>query len=298
MTRAFVVVNPAAGGGRTDQTWRRLGAELTRLGLTFEAAETRHRGHATELARRAAAAGWPLVVAVGGDGTLNEVVNGVTDVQAAPMATTGAILTGRGCDAWRNVGLARDPSLAARRLIDGTDAALDLGLAEWPDGTRRYFVSAAGAGFDAAVARRAASRAGAGTLPYLRAILESLAAHRALPATLQADDATLPAGPLTAAVVANGPYFGGGMKIAPSAEASDGVLDLVVVGDLGRAELIRWLPALYRGRHLANPKITSRRVSRVAVGSLTPLPTHVDGEPAADTPVTFRVCRRALRLRR
>jgi diacylglycerol kinase (ATP) len=298
MTRAFVVVNPAAGGGRTDPLWRRLGAELTRLGLSFEAAETRHRGHATELARRAAAAGWPLVVAVGGDGTLNEVVNGVTDVQAAPMATTGAILTGRGCDAWRNVGLARDPSLAARRLIDGTDAVLDLGLAEWPDGTRRYFVSAAGAGFDAAVARRAASRAGAGTLPYLRAILESLAAHRALPATLQADDATLPAGPLTAAVVANGPYFGGGMKIAPSAEASDGVLDLVVVGDLGRAELIRWLPALYRGRHLANPKVSSRRVSRVAVGSLTPLPTHVDGEPAADTPVTFRVCRRALRLRR
>jgi diacylglycerol kinase (ATP) len=298
MTRAFVVVNPAAGGGRTRSLWRRLGAELARLGLMFEAVETHRRGHATELARQAAAAGWPLVVAVGGDGTLNEVVNGVTDAHAAPLATTGAILTGRGCDAWRNVGLARDPSLAARRLIEGADAALDLGAAEWSGGQRRYFVSVAGVGFDAAVARRAVSRAGAGTLPYLRAVLESLVAHRALPATLEADDAVMPAGPLTAAVVANGPYFGGGMKIAPSAEPSDGVLDLVLVGDLGRAELLRWLPALYRGRHVANPKVSVRRVGRLAVGAAMPLPTHVDGEPAADTPVTFRVCPRALRLRR
>jgi YegS/Rv2252/BmrU family lipid kinase len=298
MTRAFVVVNPAAGDGRTARVWRRLGAELTRLGLVFEVAETRRPGDGAELARRAAASGWPLVVAVGGDGTLNEVVNGVTDGQGEPLATTGAILTGRGCDAWRNIGLARDWSLAARRLIDGTDAALDLGAAEWPDGSRRYFVSAAGAGFDAVVARRAVSRSGSGTLPYLRAILESLVAHRACPAALEVDDGAMLAGPLTTAVVANGAYFGGGMKIAPSADAADGLLDLVVVGDLGRAELLRWLPALYRGRHLASSKVTTRRVRRVVVSAAGPLPTHVDGEPAADTPVTFRVCPRALRLRR
>ena len=79
VTRAFVVVNPAAGGGRTARTWPMLAAELNRLGLAFESAWTTRRGHATDLARRAAAAGWPLVVAIGGDGTLNEVVNGVTD---------------------------------------------------------------------------------------------------------------------------------------------------------------------------------------------------------------------------
>jgi len=109
------VVNPAAGSGRTARMWPRLGEELRRLGLEFESAETRRLGHATALAREAVGAGWPLVVAVGGDGTLNEVVNGVTDAHGTPLATTGAILTGRGRDACRNLGLAPDWALAARR---------------------------------------------------------------------------------------------------------------------------------------------------------------------------------------
>ena len=273
-------------------------AELGRSGLVFESAWTARRGHATDLARRAAGAGWPLVVAVGGDGTLNEVVNGVTDERGAPLATTGAILTGRGRDARRNFGLAADWRLAVRRLAEGDDVPFDLGAAEWSDGTRRYFVSAAGAGFDARVARRAASRGGVGTLPYVLAVIEGLVAHRPLSAAIQADDAVERLVPLTTVVVANGAYYGGGMKIAPPADPADGVLDLVVIGALGRAELLRWLPTVYRGRHLANPKITISRVRRVRVAGAPPLPTHVDGEPTPDTPVTFRVAHRALRLRR
>lgn len=298
VTRAFVVVNPAAGGGRTGRTWPMVAAELDRLGLAYESAWTTRRGHATDLARRAAGAGWPLVVAVGGDGTLNEVVNGVTDARGTPLAATGAILTGRGRDAHRNFGLVADWRLAARRIVEGDDVALDLGAAEWPDGARRYFVSAAGAGFDAAVARLAASRGGVGTLPYLLAVVEGLAAHRPVPTTIEIDGGVEPAAPLTTVVVANGAYYGGGMKIAPPADPSDGALDLVVLGALGRLELLRWLPTVYRGAHLANPRITIRPIRRVRVAGATPLPTHVDGEPAADTPVTFRVCPRALRLRR
>lgn len=184
MTRAFVVVNPAAGGGRTARVWRRLRDALAHRGLRFESAETRGRGHATELAREAALAGWPLIVAVGGDGTLDEVVNGVTDAHGAPLATTAAILTGRGRDACRNLGLAADPYLAARRLLEGDDSLADLGVAEWPDGARRYFLNAAGAGFDAAVARRAAMYGGTGTLPYLRAVLAALSSHRAVTMTI------------------------------------------------------------------------------------------------------------------
>jgi len=298
VTRAFVVVNPAAGGGRTARTWPMLAAELNRLGLAFESAWTTRRGHATDLARRAAAAGWPLVVAIGGDGTLNEVVNGVTDRRGVPLATTGAILTGRGRDARRNFSLAADWRLAARRIVEGDDVALDLGVAEWTDGTSRYFVSAAGAGFDAAVARRAASRGGVGTLPYLLAVVEGLLAHRPIPVTIDADAGVEQSGPLTTVVAANGAYYGGGMKIAPSANPSDGALDLVVIGALGRVELLRWLPTVYRGAHLANPRITIRPIRRARVAGTTPLRTHLDGEPAADTPVTFRVCPRALRLRR
>jgi diacylglycerol kinase (ATP) len=298
VTRAFVVVNPAAGGGRTGRTWPVVAAELNRLGLTFESAWTTRRGHATDLARRAAGAGWPLVVAVGGDGTLNEVVNGVTDARGTPLATTGAILTGRGRDARRNFGLAADWRLATRRLVQGDDVLLDLGAAEWTGGTHRYFVSAAGAGFDAAVARRAASRGGIGTLPYVLAVIEGLVAHRPIPMTIQADGGAEQSAPLTTVVVANGAYYGGGMKIAPPADPTDGSLDLVVIGALNRGELLRWLPTVYRGAHLANPRISLRRVRQVRVAGATAVPTHLDGEPAADTPVGFRVCPQALRLRR
>jgi diacylglycerol kinase (ATP) len=298
VTRAFLVVNPAAGGGRTERLWISLADEIRRLGLQFDFAVTRRRDHGTELARRAAGEGWPLVIAVGGDGTLNEVVNGVIDARGVPLATVGAILTGRGRDGCRNLGLAADWRVAARRLLEGADARLDLGVAEWPDGARRYFVSVAGVGFDAAVARRARSRGGAGTLPYLFAVIESLAAHRVIPARLRADDEPESRTPLTAAVVANGAHFGGGMKIAPFADPGDGLLDLVILGDLGRAELLRWLPTVYRGGHLANPKMSTRRIVWVSIDASSPLPTHLDGEPGADTPVTFRVCPLALRLRR
>jgi diacylglycerol kinase (ATP) len=117
-------------------------------------------------------------------------------------------------------------------------------------------------------------------------------------ATIEADGEDAPPAPLTTVVVANGAYYGGGMKIAPPANPTDGALDLVVIGALGRLELLRWLPSVYRGAHLANPRISLRRVRRARVAGEAPLPTHVDGEPAADTPVTFRVCPRALRLRR
>ena len=298
MTRAFVVVNPAAGGGRTARAWPTIAAELNRAGLAFESAWTTRRGHGSELARRAAGAGWPLVVAVGGDGTLNEIVNGVTDPRGTPLATTGAVLTGRGRDAHRNFDLAADWRRAARRLVEGADASFDLGAAEWADGTRRYFVSAAGAGFDAAVARRAASRGGFGTLPYVLAIVEGLVAHRPIPATFSVDGGPAESAPLTTVVVANGAWYGGGMKIAPPADPADGALDLVLIGALGRGELLRWLPAVYRGAHLASSKVGLRRIREAAIAGPSPIPTHVDGEPAADTPVTFRVYPRALRLRR
>ncbi|PYM20332.1 MAG: diacylglycerol kinase [Candidatus Rokuibacteriota bacterium] len=293
----LVIVNPAAGGGRTERLWRDLRDDLRRLGLVFEWAPTTGPGSATDLARAAADRGLGLVVAVGGDGTLNEVVNGAV-ADDRPRPSVGAILTGRGRDAARNFGLAADPRAAARRLVEGADVSVDLVRAEWPGGVQRWVVSAAGAGFDAAVAVRAASRRGRGTLPYLLSIVATLSAHATVAAEIDADGERAWSGRLSAAVVANGAHYGGGMKIAPAADPSDGRLDLVVLGDLGRLELLRWLPTVYRGRHLANPKVRARAARRVTIRPASPLPVHVDGEIAPATPVTFTVRPGALRLRR
>jgi YegS/Rv2252/BmrU family lipid kinase len=297
VSRAVVVVNPAAGGGRTERRWRGIREELHRLGLAFEWVSTTGPGGGTALARAAVEAGAGLVVAVGGDGTLSEVVNGVT-ADDGPRATVGAILTGRGRDAARNLGLARDARLAARRLVAGADARIDLVRVEWPDGGRRYAVGAAGAGFDAQVARRAAIGRGRGTLPYLLAVVTTLSAHAPVAAEVEIDGAAAWSGRLSVAVAANGPCFGGGMRIAPGADVTDGLLDLVILGDLGRLELLRWLPTVYRGGHLANRKVTVARARRAVLRPAAPLPVHVDGEVAPPAPVAFVACPGALRLRR
>ncbi|HEY2994435.1 MAG TPA: diacylglycerol kinase family protein [Methylomirabilota bacterium] len=293
---ALLVVNPAAGGGRTERLWRDLRDDLHRRGFAFEWTTTTGPGRATDLAREAAEAGVSLVVAVGGDGTLNEVVNGAVGDER-PRPVVGAILTGRGRDAARNFGIAADPRQAARRLVEGIETTVDLVRAEWPGGAHRWVVSAAGAGFDAAVAARAATRRGPGTLSYLLSVVTTLSQHATVPAEIEADGERAWTGPLTAAVVANGAHYGGGMKIAPAANPADGRLDLVVLGDLGRLELLCWLPTVYRGRHLANPKIRTRAARRVTVRSDRPLPVHVDGEPAPPTPVTLTIRPGALRLR-
>jgi YegS/Rv2252/BmrU family lipid kinase len=297
--RAFIVVNPAAGGGRTGRVWRRLEGPLRTSGLDFTVRETTGPGGATLLARTAADDGWPLVVAVGGDGTLNEVVNGLVDADGRARAALGAILTGRGRDAARNLGLAANPEAAARRLLQGEDVSIDLGRASWPaTGAVRWFVNSAGVGFDAEVARRAAAAGGSGTLPYLMSILGALRHYRPVAGVIRHDDGQTWSGAMTMAVVANGPYYGGGMKIAPAADPLDGVLDLVTLGAVGRLELLRWLPSVYRGTHVANAKVTVRRLAEARIDATPPAPVHVDGEAGGTTPVEFAIRPKALRLRR
>ncbi|HET6368498.1 MAG TPA: diacylglycerol kinase family protein, partial [Pseudomonadales bacterium] len=173
MTRALAVVNPAAGGGRTARLWPDLRDRLRHLGLPCDHVLTRAPGDGRVLAAAAVAAGAELIVAVGGDGTLNEVINGVTGEDGRPLAAVGALLTGRGRDAARTLGLPRDPGRAAERLVHGGETRRDLGLVR-RDNSQRFFLTVAGAGFDAVVAARAASTPGRGSVPYLRAVAASL----------------------------------------------------------------------------------------------------------------------------
>jgi len=256
-------------------------------------AETRGPGHAAALAAEAARAGVPLVVAVGGDGTLNEVVNGIAPLREQYPVLVGALMTGRGRDACRNLGLARDPLCAARRLVAGRVVSLDVGLARWPGG-QRFFLGWAGAGFDAVVAERAGG--GGGRLVYLRAVVTSLRDYRTAEMVVRLGEAETWTGAAASVVVCNGASFGGGMRIAPGARPDDGLLDVVLLGALGRAELARWLPTVYWGGHLTNAKIKRWRAARVRVAAETRLPVQLDGELGAHTPLDVTICPAALRL--
>ncbi len=253
-------------------------------------------GDGTVLAAEAARAGVSLVVAVGGDGTLNEVVNGITDAEGRPRATLGVVLTGRGRDGARTLGLPRDPARAAERLLGSDAVSRDLGLVRAAGG-RRYFVTVAGAGFDAVVSARALTIAAPGTLPYLLAVLLSLRDHRPWPIRLAVDGAPPRRVDATGVMFVNGPSCGGGMRIAPGADPADGVLDLVTLGALSRSALVRWLPTVYWGGHLRHPRITAERARTATVTSDTPLPLQVDGEPWGHAPFDVSVMPNALRVR-
>jgi YegS/Rv2252/BmrU family lipid kinase len=293
--RAFAVVNPAAGAGDTGRRWPALAERLARSNVILDVALTAGHGDATGLARSAVEAGHSLVVAVGGDGTVNEVINGITSADGRPLATLGVIATGRGRDVCRNLAIPREPDAAVAVLAAGSDHMADLGVVG-VGGSSRLFVGAVGIGFDADVARRAHGRRGHGTIPYLLGVLAALARHRPSAVDLAGDFRW--AGAATAVIVANGASYGGGMKIAPAADTADGRLDLVILGDLGRAELLWRLPSVYRGTHVRHPKVLTGTVRALTVSACPGLPVHVDGEPIGTTPAAIALKAAALRVRR
>jgi diacylglycerol kinase (ATP) len=295
LARACFVVNPMSGAGRGARRWADLHARLRAAGIDPQIVHTTGVGSGRALARDAANSGAPLVVAVGGDGTVNEVVDGLAEI---PDSIVGMLLTGRGRDAVRNLSLPSDPDRAVAGLLDGAVTSFDLGLVRPATGAPRHFVNAAGVGFDATVAARAAAIPGRGAVPYVAGIVLSLARHRPIDAEITIDGRRVTTGPITLVAVANGAWYGGGMMIAPGARPDDGALDVVVIGALSRRELLTWLPTIFRGTHLRHPAVSMYRATRVEIRAATPLPAHVDGELAGTTPLFAEIRPRALRLLR
>jgi diacylglycerol kinase (ATP) len=238
-------------------------------------------------------------VVVGGDGSVNEVANGVV---GAPEVEIAVIARGTGWDFARSQGLPhrlRDAIAVAR---DGRAREIDLGrvrFRSWagPD-AESYFANIASAGMSGAIAQRAneTTKALGGKVSYLWATLAVFAGWKVSDVTV-AVDGDERAGRMHDVVIANGPYFGGGMKICPDASAEDGLFDVLLIGDLTKRDLMVTLPKTYRGRHLPHPKAELLRGSSVKVETPEPLPIELDGEQPGTTPVTFEVVPRALRVR-
>jgi diacylglycerol kinase (ATP) len=252
-----------------------------------------------ELARRAADKGASLLVAVGGDGTVNEVVQGLAGRDGIELAV---IPRGTGWDFVRTYGIPRrfDDAVAVAR--DGTARAIDLGRASYRswDGAEAesYFANIASAGMSGAIAKRAneTSKALGGKVSYLWATVAVFARWRNDEVRV-AVDGERRTGRMHDVIVANGRYLGGGMMICPEAEPDDGLFDVLLIGDLTKRDLMLTLPKTYRGTHLPHPKAELLRGARVEVDAEEPLPVELDGEQPGTTPVSFEVVPQALRLR-
>ena len=283
----LVIVNPTAGAGRAGRLVSWIGERLRPRG-DAELHLTTGPGDGEEAARDGVARGAARVVAVGGDGTVQEVVNGV--MASGGAASVGVVPVGTGNDLARGLGLPADPAEAWTAALGSPTRVVDLALAENGSGRRRWLVSAGGIGFDAQVAAAMAGRRGlgAGRAGYLVTTLRELRRFENRCVRVSADEAVLERASLFVAV-ANGPYYGGGMRIAPDARMDDGVLDICVVGDISRLTALRQLPGLYRGTHVRHRAVTMLKARNVNLTTDRPTAIHLDGEPFGEAPLRLRV---------
>ena len=236
---------------------------------------------------------------VGGDGSVNEVVNAIAGRDGVEIAV---IARGTGWDFARSLGLPRKVDKAVDVALRGPTRTIDLGRVTyrpWAGGEREsWFANVASVGMSGAIAQRAndTTKALGGKVSYVWATFAVFARWSNTEVEVAVDGETRRAR-MHDVVVANGPYFGGGMKICPDAEADDGAFDVLLIGDLTKRDLLLTLPKTFRGRHLPHPKAELLRGARVTVDALEPLPIQLDGEQPGTTPARFEIVPRALRVR-
>ena len=254
----------------------------------------------TELAREAAAAGYELLVVVGGDGTLNEVVNGIGGLPEPPAVAL--VPRGTGRDFARTFGIGTSFDEAVRTALAGETRVLDLGRVSYrawsgsqADG---WFVNIGGAGISGAVAKRAndSTKVFGGRLSYLAAIVAVFVRWQVGELTVDVDGERR-SGPMHEVFVANGAFLGGGLHMCPDADPGDGLFDVLLIGHLTKRDLAFTLPKAYKGKHLPHPKAELLRGRVVSVEAAEPLPVQLDGEQPGTTPVRFELVPGALRLR-
>jgi len=302
--KPVVIVNPRSGGGLSEKRWAGLVGVLSDGLGAFDTRFTEAPGHARTLAQEEAQSGRRLVIALGGDGTISEVADGL--VAAGGTAELGIIPRGTGGDFRRSLGIENEIAKAAEHLRKSKPRRIDVGRVSFVahDGSTstRHFVNVTSVGFSSVVASRAnqGSKRLGGKASFLSAVVRSLLTYDNAEISFSVDDGEPRRMAVLLAAVGNGRFFGGGMKICPEALLDDGYFDLVTVGDMGRMEVLAKIHRIYSGQHLSMKAVRSVRCQRLHVASVdggAKIPLEIDGETPGRLPATFEIVKGALRLR-
>ena len=295
-----LIVNPLAGAGKSAREWPHILQCLQSEGLSFDYDLTKYKGHAIDMARSAAEKGYRTVVAVGGDGTIHEVANGLYKAHGLDKVKVGIIDTGTGGDYIRTFGISRRIQDACHSLKNPRELVVDLGMAEFmQNGARdnRLFVNFAGIGFAAEIVRATTQtfKKMGGIPSYLMGLLANLVLyenhHVLLTIDTERSEATI-----CTMLMSIGKYCGGAMKAAPNADPTDGLFDVMMVGNLSKPDLLWSLPSIYKGTHLAHPKVRVKRAREVTIESLKKAALQADGELLGEAPCSFKIMPSALTL--
>jgi len=283
-----VILNPVAGSGKALTLLPKVISAIESLGRQYHIHLTVRAGDGRVATERLARQGASVIIAVGGDGTIHEVANGLCD--SGTRVPMGVVPAGNGGDFARTIGASKRIEESVPLACSGNARPIDVGVATFDDGSSHVFINVAGLGFDALAAERAARTKflpGA-NLPYLVAALQTLVSYKNIPVTVEADGEVI----TTNAVfvqAANAQFMGGGYKIAPMADISDGLLDVAIVGDMTKPDLLRTLPKVYSGGHVNHPKFIHRQARSIRIDSERPSRVQLDGEVMGSAPVTFSV---------
>lgn len=302
-----LILNPRASSGKGAKAQARLEALLKAAGIYYRLLTTEYAGHATELAAAALRKGARHFVAVGGDGTVNEVANGLLQQSAVPLSDIlfTQIPIGTGNDWRRTLGIPTDLARCVAMLKSFEVVAHDIGEVSFQhagETQRRFFLNIGGIGFEAAaglIANQRKAQGKGGILGYIGALLGTLRTYNAIPVqNIRLDDRDL--GPRTVYTAAIGicQYNGGGMKQCPNAIIDDGLLDLTLANNLSTLRVLRNLPRLFTGTFVKDKAVEQHRAARVAVDGPAELLVEVDGENVGHAPAVFSIAVGQLRVAR
>lgn len=297
--RTVLIVNPKSQGGRLGKRWAEVGETIGRA-FPYDELVTQGPGDATRLAREALRGGAERVIAIGGDGTINEVVNGFFDehgASVAPEASLGIIPYGTGGDFRRTLELPTELAAAAKVIAANHRRKIDVGKLELtaPEGGKvvRMFVNIASFGVSGVVDRLVnESGKKLGRLGFAVATARATWSYKNQRVQLAFDGKDRAEITINTVAVANGKFFGGAMKVAPNAELDDGAFDVVAMGDFGFGDLLKSGRRLYSGSHLSMEKVTSRRARVVEAEPIEPgaiVEMDVDGENVGRLPARFEI---------
>ncbi len=283
------VVNPAAGGGYAGRVWPQLAARLDNSGQPFHAYFTNAQGTGAALAARAVREGAELVVAIGGDGTLREVVNGID----LDKTLFGIIPLGTGNGFRRSCGIPGNWEQALQGLAEWAPRKIDVGQVNGS-----YFLNVVGIGFDAAVAEMAADKYSKikGYGKYLAAFFEELMTFDYFCATVESPGLKLKEEHALLALVANGSYYGGSFSIAPQASIDDGKLDLLVARKRNNPETTLLAVKVLAGTHIEDSGVLTHRGSTFEINADHQVPVHIDGEVIGSLPANIAILPAALQI--
>jgi len=299
----LIIVNPNAGHEKGKKDWARISALLKKYKIEYVSYFTTRRRHAIELTIEGIGNGYRKILAVGGDGTMNEVVNGVFSQEYCPTEhiSLGMITVGTGNDWGRMFGIPTDYEEAVRIISAGQIRLQDTGIVTYYNGIRResrYFLNIAGLGFDAVVTRRTniqKDKGHKGKAIYFLNLLRSLLFYRHTVTSVAIDGKIIQDDVFTISI-GIGRFSGGGMMQTPNAIPDDGLFDITIIKKIRKGDVVMSLKMLYDGTILEHPRISGYVGKEILIDSDPLIHLEADGESLGHSPIEFRILPKSVNI--